>query len=261
MTAFDLRVGDLRDELPTLADASIDVVICDPPYSAHVHRSVRSSARRDLPDVAQQECRTRRAVDLGFDALTSSLRRYCASEFARLARRWVVVFSDIESAHLWRLSLHAAGLDYVRTAVWLRIGGAPQFTGDRPSIGVEAITLAHPRGRKHWNGGGKAGVYAHPIVANRSGHRFDRVHPAQKPEALMLDLVDDFTDPDDLVLDPFAGSGTTGVAALRRGRRFVGIERMAQHAATARERLEAELAGMTVSAARARQLPMFAGAK
>jgi site-specific DNA-methyltransferase (adenine-specific) len=52
-----------------------------------------------------------------------------------------------------------------------------------------------------------------------------RVHATQKPLGLMKDLVLDFTRPGEVVLDPFMGSGTTGVACLELGRRFLGIER------------------------------------
>ena len=74
----------------------------------------------------------------------------------------------------------------------------------------------------------------------------------------MLELVELFTDPGDLVLDPFCGSGTTGVACLRLGRRFIGIEKDAKYAAIARERLEAETNGLSLRDARAGQIGMFA---
>ena len=73
----------------------------------------------------------------------------------------------------------------------------------------------------------------------------------------MLDLVADFTDPGDLVLDPFAGSGTTGVAALRLGRRVVLIEKNAEYAALCVERMRAEEAGSTLAASRAGQEALF----
>lgn len=257
--AWELHHAELSAVLPSLPDDAVDVIIADPPYSEHVHKSVRSARRREVTDGAGRldGCATRRTVDLGFTSLGAPLRRFCAREFARLARRWVVVFGDDRTAHWWRLSLEGAGLDFVRMLAWVRIGGAPQFSGDRPASGVEWMVLAHRPGRKRWNGGGKAGVYIHPIVANRNGHRSDRVHETQKPEALMLGLVDDFTEPGELVLDPFAGSGTTGVAALRRGRRFLGVERLEKHAETARARLEAESSGLTLAAYRGGQLPMF----
>lgn len=76
----------------------------------------------------------------------------------------------------------------------------------------------------------------------------------------MLELVSLFTDPGEIVLDAFAGSGTTGVACLRLGRRFIGIEKDPKYAAVARERLRAESQGLSLRDARAGQLPMFGDA-
>ena len=86
-----------------------------------------------------------------------------------------------------------------------------------------------------WNGGGKHGVYIVPV----SQARDDRSHPTEKPIELMEKLIRDFTDPGDLILDPFAGSGTTGVATIRLGRRFIGWERDPKYHAIAVKRLTA----------------------
>ena len=67
-------------------------------------------------------------------------------------------------------------------------------------------------------------------------------HPSQKPLQLMGRLVRDFTPADCIVCDPFMGSGTTGIACIRTGRRFIGIERNPAHYATALERIKNELA-------------------
>ena len=222
-THVEIYLGDCRDVLPTLDDASFDHVITDPPYSANVHKRVRSSNKNSMPDAHEFGCRTRRQVDLGFEPLSPPLRRFCAREFARLAKRWVMAFSDVEMCHLWRLSLGAAGLDYCRTMEWRRLNGAPQFTGDRPASSFEAITLAHQPGKKRWNGGGKQGVYEHPIVMNRGGNT-PRRHTTPKPLLLMSQLVCDFSDPSNTILDPFMGSGTTLRAAKDAGRKAVGVE-------------------------------------
>ncbi|HWZ11273.1 MAG TPA: site-specific DNA-methyltransferase, partial [Xanthobacteraceae bacterium] len=66
-----------------------------------------------------------------------------------------------------------------------------------------------------------------------------KLHPTQKPEALLARVILAASRPDDLVLDPFCGSGTTGAVARRLRRRFIGIERDAAYAAAARERLAA----------------------
>jgi DNA modification methylase len=77
----------------------------------------------------------------------------------------------------------------------------------------------------------------------------------------MLQLVEQFTDPGETVLDPFCGSGTTGVACLRLGRRFIGIERDERYVALSRERLAAEVQGHSLRAARAGQIPLFNASK
>lgn len=249
--------GDCSELLEELEDGSVDHVITDPPYSEEVHRRVRSSGRGDLPDVADFACRTRRTVDLKFEHLSAELRDTCAQQFARVAKRWTLVFSDVEGAGGWREDLIAAGLNYKRTGAWVRCG-APQFSGDRPASGFEAITMAHPKGRSRWNGGGSFAAYHHPIVANRCGQRGSRIHTTQKPLSLMIELVELFTNPGDLILDAFGGSGTTAIAALRTGRRAIVIERDPKWAELCRERLAAEDAGLDIQAARAGQLGLFA---
>src|SRR3974390_3473921 len=64
-----------------------------------------------------------------------------------------------------------------------------------------------------------------------------KLHPTQKPEALLARVILAASRPDDLVLDPFLGSGTTGAVAKRLGRRFIGIEREGAYADAARERI------------------------
>ena len=229
--SWTLHSGNCIDGLATVADRSIDITITDPPYSAHVH----NSQRRGLSAHAGEFCERR---ELDFESLTDEVRIAAAQHFARITRRWIAVFSDTESAHLWREALEAAGAEYIRTAFWHKVGGAPQFTGDRPAVALEAITLCHRRGRKRWNGGGKQGLYSVPIVVGR-GDGTVRMHPTQKPLRLMEQLVVDFSDPGETVLDPFAGSGTTGVAAVTLGRDFVGWEMDADHHRNAQARLEA----------------------
>lgn len=246
--------GDVCSAIP---ESSIDVVCSDPPYSKHVHQGVRSSARNTAPDVAEFECRTRRQVDLHFEYLTAKDRRRLAAEMARICRFWNLVFSDTESAWLWKMSLQARGMDYVRTAFWDRIGGAPSFHGNYPAPAFEAITITRNRNRR-WNGGGKRAHYTHPIVANRAGARGERMNEAQKPESLMVEIGEDYFKLGDLVADLTCGAGTTGVAALKLGCRFIGIEMRPEMAETARERLRAVAAGTTLRAVHLGQTTMFA---
>ncbi len=253
--------GDCLDVMATMGDKSVDHVITDPPYSegTHAAAAAAAAAARPLPDGNIRRVYNSEANGFGFAHLPIESRPLLAAEWARLVRRWVLVFTDQEGAGPWHLAIDASPLDHVRIGQWVKVGSTPQFTGDRPANGCEAIMVAHVKGRKRWNGGGKHGIWQHPIAAleakqNGSG-RPEHITP--KPVGLMAELISDFTDPGDLVLDAFAGSGTTGVACLRLGRRFIGIEKDAKYAAIARERLRAEDQGLTLRDARAGQMPMF----
>jgi DNA modification methylase len=93
-------------------------------------------------------------------------------------------------------------------------------------MGWEAVAICHRPGRKKWNGGGKHAVWTvgyqtDPDLFKHTGAK----HPTQKPVPLLKQWIADFTDLEDVILDPFMGSGTTGVAAVQMGRKFIGIER------------------------------------
>lgn len=251
--------ADNRDVLPTLPDKSVAHVITDPPYSERTHAAAAAAAARDLPDGNKRRVYASGANGFGFDHIDDASRTALAQEVARLTQRWSLIFCDQEGVGPWIAAVVLARLDHVRVGQWVRIGCTPQFTGDRPGQGCEAIEIAHQPGRKRWNGGGKAAVWSHPIAAleARANDQGRPEHLTPKPVSLMLELVELFTDPDDVVLDPFCGSGTTGVACLRLGRRFIGIERDEKYAAVATERLDAEVRGLSLRAARAGQTSIF----
>jgi DNA modification methylase len=233
-------LGDSLAGLASLADGSADHVLTDPPYSERVHRG--AGAARD-PEQAGGRC----GDVLDFGHLTARARIALSREFARIARRWIVVFCDEESVFLWKSALDRAGCEWCVKGTWVKEGAMPRMDGSRPAYGTEAICIAHaPRekGRTRWNGGGKVAVYPFPVQEP------GREHPTQKPLALMESLVRDFTDPGELILDPFAGSGTTGVAAKRLGRRFLGWERDPKYHQIAERRIRDAREQMTIPLAR-----------
>jgi site-specific DNA-methyltransferase (adenine-specific) len=220
---WDLRQGECLSGLSLLDDASADVVITDPPYEAEAHTSQRLVARAGHKLEVEP---------LTFPPITEEERTESARQMARISRRWILVFCQVEAAMKWRAVLESAGAVYKRTCLWVKPDGKPQYSGDRPGIGYESIVACHAPGRSTWNGGGSHGVF----VVNKGGDPRTG-HQTQKPLALMELLVRLFSNKGELILDPFAGSGTTGVAAIRLGRRFLGWEMNSEYAAIARRRI------------------------
>jgi site-specific DNA-methyltransferase (adenine-specific) len=200
--------GDNRPLLAAMPDASVDLVLTDPPYSDKTHKNASTNAR----PLGQKHAS--RLVE--FTSVTDEDVRAVFVELGRVTRRWVV--ATMEWRHVAAFDENPpAGLRLMRFGVWVKPDGMPQLTGDRPAQGWEAIAYLHRVDVKpSWNGGGKHANFTTPVA------RGD--HPTQKPLALVADLVRLFSDPGVLVLDPFAGSGTTLRAAKDEGRRAVGIE-------------------------------------
>lgn len=228
-SAVQLFHGNCRDILPQLG--TVDHVITDPPYSEETHGKTWRSKKM----AAQGYQKVSAAYDdgLGFAAITDEQVREFLHWCSCYCLRWVLCFSDIEGVWRWALEMRQSGLEYVRTCVWDKVDGTPQLTGDRPAVGAEAIVMGHPKGQKRWNSGGKRGVYRHAT----NGERGIKPHPSTKPESLMAELVLDFTDPGDLIIDPFGGSGSTAVAAKKHGRRCILIELDERHCEAAARRL------------------------
>ncbi len=220
-----------------------DLVLCDPPYREAVHKN--SSTQSKAGPTAGFVHR-----DLGFKSLSYSLRRTIA-RFARDCSGWTLIYSDVESTNVWRHTLTAHGLDYVRTIPWVR-WSMPQKTGDRPGTGWEALTVYAPKGRKAWNGssnilelGGDPLPDAMPdhsdFALRHKCLRGDDKHPTEKPLDQLLDLVSWFSQPGQLVFDATCGSGTTGLACRLLGRDFLGCEQSLDWATFAEQRLAAPL--------------------
>lgn len=225
--------GDCLEIMPTLE--KVDVIMADPPYEKEAH----TKARRQLTK-GQDGGRQRKVgvLPIDFSAIDEDTRAKAASMIHKLCEGWSLVFCQVEAVHKWATVFVDA--KYKRTGIWVKPDGAPQFTGDRPAMGYESIVMHwHREDKSVWNGGGKHGVYRFSKSDPGYGHGpLKNEHPTKKPQALMEQLVTDFTVPDQLILDPFMGSGSTGVAAVNLGRLFIGIERDEKYFNIACERIE-----------------------
>lgn len=233
-----LYCGDCRDLLPSLVIVA-DHIITDPPFDAEAH-----TAQRRVLGKGISKCRDLENQPLSFAPLDANTRAAVLAWSAYRCSGWFIAFCQTEAVGTWRASLEAVGIKWRRAGVWVKPDGSPQLSGDRPAQGHEAIAMAWcGKGRSRWNGGGTSGVFIHCKHDRGQGHGgAPKEHPTQKPRHLMNELIHLFTQPGELVVDPFMGSGSTGVACLELGRRFIGIEKDRAFFKVACSRLDAAYA-------------------
>lgn len=201
---------------------SCDAVITDPPYSEHVQGAGKLLSGTSTRAISE--------VDAGFTPIGDrSFTIPDVVRFADVAKRWALFNCDLESLGAYR---EANTPRWVRSGIYIKARAMPQLSGDRPGNRCEGIAIFHNEGRKRWNGKGTSAFW----FVNPENRKATK-HPTGKPLILALRLVDLFTDPGELVFDPFCGSGAYGIACALLGRRYVGIDINSEHVQTACARL------------------------
>ena len=199
---WNLRMGRWQE---TLADVEMcQSIITDPPFTAKVKKGQRS-----LSD-------DRPLASIGYDQLWPDDVVAFVDSWKDRVEDWVVMFSDHVGWRWWQQEWEAAGFYTFAPVVWCRRGAAPRFAGDGPTSAVDYILVARPR-KKVKRSGSRPGFYL------ASTPRKAGVVGAKDPD-MMESLIQDYSDQHDLIVDPFAGSGTTLYAAQKLGRRSVGSE-------------------------------------
>lgn len=203
--------GDCLKILPLIPDGAVDAVITDPPYGLAMDVAAHKNSGQQHGNA---KCAKGKYIDTNWDSKpfepTALLNRYFnipmfifgANHFSRL-------LPEMTSWLVWDKRCDLPSNDYGDAElIWSNIGGPVRII------------------RHRWNG---------MIKDSERGQR--RSHPTQKPIAVMSQIISKWTRPDDLILDPYAGSGSTLVAAKRLGRRYVGIEISPEYCKIAEDRL------------------------
>lgn len=224
-----LHEGDCMDLLASLPDATVDAVVTDPPYGTNEAGRSKVVIRAG-------------AVESFAHAWDTEAPTAWLAEAARVLRPGgaVLSFTDAKAVgDLWRAG-EVAGLRPLQLFHWAKPDCPPTPRPNFASAVESGVFFRSPGKVLAWNGGGWARNIIEAPLAHKESDGQTRHHPTEKPVRVMRWLVGLVTPPDGLVLDPFAGSGTTGVACLRDGFRFVGAEVDPVFAATARKRLDDE---------------------
>jgi DNA modification methylase len=131
--------------------------------------------------------------------------------------------------------MESAGFKMIRQIIWQKTNPVPlNMRATYLSNSREMAVIGVKVGKPTFNSEYDSGIYEYPIPR----HKGKRQHPTQKPLLLFEDLVRKHSNQGDLIVDPFLGAGTTGVAAVRNYRSFIGCDIDANYVEISRERLE-----------------------
>lgn len=203
--------GDCLDAMRGLPDGCVDAVVTDPPYGigADARQAVRGGKRHGAAIAESKDYGL-----VGWDG-----ERPAPEAFDLMLRvgRECVIFGGNYFADLLPPSSS--------WVVW------DKENGDNGYADVELAWTSHKRAAR------KVRWRWHGMLQDARLPKEEREHPTQKPLGLMLWVVENYTSPGNLVIDPYCGSGTTGVACVQRNRRFLGIEREKSYVEIARRRI------------------------
>ena len=270
-----IATGDCVAEMAKLPAASVDLVFADPPYNLQLQGDLKrpDDSRVDAVDDAWDQFASFSAYDEFTKAWLGAVRRVLKPA----GTIWV-----IGSYHnIFRVGtvLQDLGFWILNDVVWRKSNPMPNFRGRRFTNAHETLIWAsrsaEARGYTFNYEALKAGNediqvrsdWTIPLCTGEErlkGRDGKKLHPTQKPEALLARVILSSSRVDDLVLDPFCGTGTTGAVAKKLGRRFVGCERDAGYAKAAEKRiagtkpLEAPALAPFVTAREAPRVPFSA---
>ncbi|GLK77080.1 methyltransferase [Methylopila jiangsuensis] len=245
-----ILIGDCVAQLEKLPAASVDLVFADPPYNLQLRGDLRrpDDSLVDAVDDAWDQFESFQAYDAFTRAWLLAVRRVLKPT----GTLWV-----IGSYHnIFRVGATMQDLSFwiLNDIVWRKSNPMPNFRGRRFTNAHETLIWASKsadaKGYTFNYEALKAGNedlqprsdWLIPICSGGERLKGDdgrKIHPTQKPEALLARVLLAASKPGDVVLDPFFGSGTTGAVAKRLGRHFVGVERDRDYAAAAQARIDA----------------------
>ncbi len=245
-----ILVGDCLAQMARIAPESVDLVFADPPYNLQLEGAL------SRPDQSVVD-----AVDDDWDKFSSfaeydAFTRDWLKAVRRVMKPDATIFVIGSYHNIFRVGaiLQDMGFWILNDIVWRKANPMPNFRGRRFTNAHETMIWAtkSPQARNYtFNYEAlKAGNedcqvrsdWYMPICTGNERLKDAagrKVHPTQKPEALLTRVLLSASNPGDVVLDPFFGSGTTGAVAKRLGRHFIGTERDETYAAAARARIAA----------------------
>jgi len=240
--------GDCVAAMKALPDASVDLIFADPPYNLQLKGELfrPDNSKVDAVDDAWDKFASFEAYDAFSRAWLAEARRVLKPDGAL----WVI--GAYHNIFRVGAALQDLGFWVLNDVVWRKANPMPNFRGKRLTNAHETLIWAAKSDAARPTFNYEAAKAMNDDVQMRSdwvipictgaerlkGPDGAKLHPTQKPEALLHRIIVISTKPGDVILDPFFGSGTTGAVAKRLGRRWIGVERDPGYIAAARRRIE-----------------------
>lgn len=212
-TEFSVKVADFHEFMDDLPAGSIDLILTDPPYCI--------SKKTGFSDVVNGVERFAVSMDFGqWDHVEINLDDMARVFYKSLRRGGTaIVWYDLWKIGKVKDAMESAGFKMIRQIIWQKTNPVPlNMRATYLSNSREMAVVGVKVGKPTFNSKYDSGIYEYPIPR----HNGKRQHPTQKPLSLFEDLVLKHSNQGDLVVDPFLGAGTTGVAAIRNFRNFTG---------------------------------------
>jgi modification methylase len=242
--------GDCIAAMRALPAASIDLIFADPPYNLQL------GGELNRPDGSHVDAVTDDWDK--FDSLASydTFTRAWLAEAKRLLKPGGAIWVIGSYHNIFKVGAAIQDLGYwiLNDIVWRKANPMPNFKGTRFTNAHETLIWASTGEKAKYTFNYRSMKTLNDELQMRSDWEFPicggaerlkkdgvKVHPTQKPEALLYRILLACTKPGDVVLDPFFGTGTTGAVARRLGRRWIGIEREGAYVQAARDRIAAAL--------------------
>ncbi len=238
--------GDCIAEMQKLPAESVDLVFADPPYYLQLEQDLWRPNQTKVDAVNADWDRFSSFAD--YDHFTREWLTACRRVLKKTGAIWVIGTYH----NIFRVGTILQDLNYwiLNDVVWTKTNPMPNFRGVRFTNAHETLIWAQKEHGAAYTFNHHAMKALNEDLQMRSdwtlsicsgGERLKKdgkkLHPTQKPEALLYRVLMASTDTGDVVLDPFFGTGTTGAVARRLHRRFIGIEKDTEYAAAAEERI------------------------
>jgi DNA modification methylase len=243
----NIILGDSIEILKQIPDNSIDLIFADPPYNLQLENELYRPNETKVNGVNEDWDKFKSFED--YDSFTINWLKECRRLLKKDGTIWVIGTYH----NIFRIGKIMQDLGYwiLNDIVWIKTNPMPNFKGTRFNNAHETLIWASKDKDSKYTFNYKTiksynddlqmrSDWYIPICQGEERIKVNgqKAHPTQKPEALLYRIITSTSKPSDIVLDPFAGTGTTLAVAKKLGRRFIGIEKEELYVNVCKKRLE-----------------------